>query len=186
MTRALPLTRTYFYVCPRRCALALHATCKEELLAEGALQLLLTLLTDTVGLPRGSPRLRPIQLSRQVCALLLRPALCGCAPLPRPASPPHTHMWLRPAAQTCLPPPHTQGGCALLPRPALASPQGGCALLPRPSPPHMKATRPGLYHRYSNPPYVAAGLHEACVRDDTSKSMRAASCSAGAPAIKLN
>ena len=43
---------------------ALHTGTKEELLAEGALQLLLQLFGDTLGVEAGSPRMRTLQLGR--------------------------------------------------------------------------------------------------------------------------
>ena len=46
--------------------IARHTSCKEELLAEGALQLLLQLFTGSLGLQPSSPRMRPLHFERQL------------------------------------------------------------------------------------------------------------------------
>ena len=48
------------------CNVALHTATKEELLAEGALQLLLQFFGETLSVERGSPRMRPFHLARQL------------------------------------------------------------------------------------------------------------------------
>ena len=48
--------------------LALHVGSKEELLAEGALQLLLEMFERSLSIPAGSPRLRPLQMLRAQCS----------------------------------------------------------------------------------------------------------------------
>ena len=46
--------------------IARHTSCKEELLAEGALQLLLQLLAGSLGLQPSSPRMQPLHFARQL------------------------------------------------------------------------------------------------------------------------